>query len=124
MKGRREQRADPLCSLCRLFWVEEDLSQVHIAEGGEFNLLLLVTGCGDGDGISHVFIQSFELEIAEDIGNRFPVLTAAGQISPLVDYADLDGNTLLERDPFNGMRFDRCRLILPEGPGLGVQPAD
>ena len=51
-------------------------------------------------------------------------LTAAGQISPLVDYADLDGNTLLERDPFNGMRFDRCRLILPEGPGLGVQPAD
>jgi len=51
-------------------------------------------------------------------------LTAAGQISPLVDYADLDGNTLLERDPYPGMQFDRCRLILPEGPGLGVRPAD
>jgi L-Ala-D/L-Glu epimerase / N-acetyl-D-glutamate racemase len=51
-------------------------------------------------------------------------LTAAGQISPLVDYADLDGNTLLEHDPFTGMRFDKCKLVLPEGPGLGVKPAD
>ena len=51
-------------------------------------------------------------------------LTAAGQISPLVDYADLDGNTLLERDPYTGMRFEKCSLILPEEPGLGVQPAD
>lgn len=51
-------------------------------------------------------------------------LSAAGQISPLVDYADLDGNTLLERDPFTGMQFDKCKLVLPEDPGLGVQPAD
>jgi L-alanine-DL-glutamate epimerase-like enolase superfamily enzyme len=51
-------------------------------------------------------------------------LSAAGQISPLVDYADLNGNTLLERDPFTGMQFDRCKLVLPESPGLGVQPAD
>jgi len=41
-----------------------------------------------------------------------------------VDYTDLAGNTLLERDPFRGMQFDECRLILPEEPGLGVRPAD
>ncbi|MBN2289653.1 MAG: dipeptide epimerase [Candidatus Glassbacteria bacterium] len=51
-------------------------------------------------------------------------LTAAGQISPLVDYADLDGNTLLEHDPFIGMQFDKCRLVLPAGPGLGVKSAE
>ncbi|MBN2288795.1 MAG: dipeptide epimerase [Candidatus Glassbacteria bacterium] len=50
-------------------------------------------------------------------------LSAAGQISPLADYLDLDGNTLLEQDPFVGMKFDRCRLTLPAEPGLGVRPA-
>jgi L-alanine-DL-glutamate epimerase-like enolase superfamily enzyme len=47
-------------------------------------------------------------------------ITAGAHISPLVDYADLDSAFLLSRDPFVGMRIDRGRMILPEGPGLGV----
>jgi L-alanine-DL-glutamate epimerase-like enolase superfamily enzyme len=47
-------------------------------------------------------------------------ITAAAQISPLVDYADLDGNLLIRNDPAAGVTHDAGRLVLPEGPGLGV----
>ncbi|MBN2289250.1 MAG: dipeptide epimerase [Candidatus Glassbacteria bacterium] len=49
-------------------------------------------------------------------------ITAAAQISPLVDYADLDGAALLADDPFRGMEFASGRLSLPSSPGLGVEP--
>jgi L-alanine-DL-glutamate epimerase-like enolase superfamily enzyme len=47
-------------------------------------------------------------------------VTAAAQLSPLVDYADLDGNLLLEDDPFEGVKVSDGRIVLPKGPGLGV----
>ncbi len=47
-------------------------------------------------------------------------ITAAAHLSPLVDYADLDGNLLIVDDPFVGVRIEGGRLILPDGPGLGV----
>ncbi len=48
-------------------------------------------------------------------------ITAAAQISPLVDYADLDGPLLLAADPFEGVRYERGKLTLPDRPGLGVR---
>ncbi|MEW6232443.1 MAG: dipeptide epimerase [Chloroflexota bacterium] len=48
-------------------------------------------------------------------------ITAAAHLSPLVDYADLDGNLLLKNDPFEGVRVEQGRLVLPQGPGLGVE---
>jgi L-Ala-D/L-Glu epimerase / N-acetyl-D-glutamate racemase len=47
-------------------------------------------------------------------------ITAAAHLSPLVDYADLDGNLLITDDPFVGARVVGGRLVLPDGPGLGV----
>jgi L-alanine-DL-glutamate epimerase-like enolase superfamily enzyme len=47
-------------------------------------------------------------------------ITAAAHISPLVDYADLDGNLLVENDPFVGVTVQNGKLVLPSGPGLGV----
>jgi L-alanine-DL-glutamate epimerase-like enolase superfamily enzyme len=49
-------------------------------------------------------------------------ITAAAHISPLVDYADLDGNILISNDPFMGATLEGGRLVLPEEPGLGVRP--
>ena len=46
--------------------------------------------------------------------------TAAAQISPLVDFADLDGNLLIANDPYEGVLVREGRLVLPEGPGLGL----
>jgi len=47
-------------------------------------------------------------------------ITAAAHLSPLVDWADLDGNLLISNDPFVGVRVENGKLILPDGPGLGV----
>ena len=47
-------------------------------------------------------------------------ITAASHLLPLLDYADLDGNLLLARDPFLGTTCDKGKLTLPAGPGLGV----
>ncbi|MHB8148180.1 MAG: dipeptide epimerase [Vulcanimicrobiaceae bacterium] len=47
--------------------------------------------------------------------------TAAAHLSPLVDWADLDGPFLTASDPFEGVTYDRGKLVLPDGPGLGVR---
>jgi L-alanine-DL-glutamate epimerase-like enolase superfamily enzyme len=47
--------------------------------------------------------------------------TAAAQISPLVDWADIDGPFLTKDDPFTGIAYDKGKIVLPDGPGLGVQ---
>jgi L-alanine-DL-glutamate epimerase-like enolase superfamily enzyme len=49
-------------------------------------------------------------------------ITAAAHLSPLVDWADLDGNLTVTNDPFVGVRVEGGRLILPGGPGLGIGP--
>ncbi len=48
-------------------------------------------------------------------------ITAAAHLSPLVDYADLDGNLLLAKDPFKGVQVEAGKLILPSEAGLGVE---
>jgi L-Ala-D/L-Glu epimerase len=48
-------------------------------------------------------------------------ITAAAQIAPLVDATDLDGHLLVDNDPFVGATLERGRLVLPDGPGLGVR---
>lgn len=50
-------------------------------------------------------------------------VTAAAHLSPLVDYADLDGNLLIANDPFSGVQVEHGKLILPDRPGLGLIPS-
>jgi L-alanine-DL-glutamate epimerase-like enolase superfamily enzyme len=47
--------------------------------------------------------------------------TAAAHLSPLVDWADLDGPFLVADDPFAGITYDHGKIVLPDGPGLGVR---
>ncbi len=49
-------------------------------------------------------------------------VTAAAHLSPLVDYADLDGNLLIANDPYSGVLVKEGKLILPDRPGLGLKP--
>jgi L-Ala-D/L-Glu epimerase len=49
-------------------------------------------------------------------------ISAAAQISGLCDFVDLDGAMLLADDPFEGPLYENGRIILPEEPGLGVEP--
>jgi L-alanine-DL-glutamate epimerase-like enolase superfamily enzyme len=50
-------------------------------------------------------------------------VTAAAHLSPLVDYADLDGNLLIANDYYRGVTVEKGKLILPDRPGLGLVPA-
>jgi L-alanine-DL-glutamate epimerase-like enolase superfamily enzyme len=48
-------------------------------------------------------------------------VTAAAHIAALVDYPDLDGNLLISNDPYEGVKVQKGKLILPSGPGLGLK---
>lgn len=98
----------------------------HVAAcAGSFSAInIKLTKCG---GLRHALkmiaaARSLDLSVMLGCMLESSVqITAAAQISPLVDYADLDGAALLANDPFSGMVFDNGRMTLPVGPGLGVE---
>lgn len=49
-------------------------------------------------------------------------VSAAAQLSPAVDFADLDGNLLITNDLFDGVKVVDGRLRLPDRPGIGLLP--
>ena len=48
-------------------------------------------------------------------------VSAAAQLSPLVDWADLDGNLLISNDIFEGVQVIDGKVTLPERPGIGLR---
>lgn len=49
-------------------------------------------------------------------------VSAASQLSPMVDWADLDGNLLIANDIFDGMKVVDGKVTIPDRPGIGVIP--
>ncbi|MDQ7827060.1 MAG: dipeptide epimerase [Candidatus Eremiobacteraeota bacterium] len=47
-------------------------------------------------------------------------ISAASQLSPAVDWADLDGALLISNDPFKGTAIKDGRVVLQDLPGIGV----
>jgi L-alanine-DL-glutamate epimerase-like enolase superfamily enzyme len=47
-------------------------------------------------------------------------ISAAAQLSPLADYADLDGALLISNDMFSGASIVDGKVTLTEGPGIGA----
>ena len=48
-------------------------------------------------------------------------ISAAAALSPLAEWADLDGNLLLSDDPYSGIAVEEGRLILNDLPGIGLR---
>jgi L-alanine-DL-glutamate epimerase-like enolase superfamily enzyme len=80
--------------------------------------------CG---GLRSAFIM---IKMARSLGMKVMIgcmtetscaVTAAAQLSPLVDWADLDGNLLIDNDVFVGATIDDGKVILPNGPGIGIR---
>jgi len=78
--------------------IHEALKMIHTAKA--FNMKIML-GC----------------MIESSIG-----ISAAAQLSPLVDYADLDGNLLITNDPFYGVTLAEEKLVLSDNPGIGIHP--
>ncbi len=50
-------------------------------------------------------------------------ISAAAQIAPMADWADLDGNLLISNDIFDGAKIIDGKISIPEDrPGIGVRP--
>ena len=96
-----------------------------------------LAGCFDGVNIKLMkcggILEAYRMiQIARSLGLKTMLgcmiessvgVTAAAHLSPLVDYADLDGNLLISNDPYRGVLVDRGKLLLPARPGLGLLPA-
>lgn len=48
-------------------------------------------------------------------------VSAAAQLSPAVDFCDLDGNLLITNDRFRGMEVVDGHIVLPSRPGIGLE---
>lgn len=48
-------------------------------------------------------------------------VSAAAQLSPLCEWADLDGNLLIANDIFEGMKVINGKITLNELPGIGIR---
>ncbi len=70
------------------------------------------------------------LQLAKSLGMRTMLgcmtetscaISAATQLSPLADWADLDGNLLITNDVFDGVKVVNGKMQLNEKPGIGVE---
>ena len=47
-------------------------------------------------------------------------VSAAAQLSPKADWADLDGNLLISNDPYSGVEVVKGKITLIDKPGIGI----
>jgi len=47
-------------------------------------------------------------------------VSAAAQLSPKADWADLDGNLLISNDPYQGVQVVDGKVTLIDQPGIGI----
>jgi L-alanine-DL-glutamate epimerase-like enolase superfamily enzyme len=121
----------------RLRWIRERVAIPLVADedARDARDLGALAGCVDGVNIKLVKCGGIRgalamIHTARALGLKIMLgcmvesailSTAAAQLAPLVDWADLDGPFLVARDPFAGLTYADGKLVLPDGPGLGVR---
>lgn len=48
-------------------------------------------------------------------------VSAAAQLAPKCEWADLDGNLLITNDPYKGVKIENGKIILIDKPGIGIE---
>jgi L-alanine-DL-glutamate epimerase-like enolase superfamily enzyme len=121
--GPRLKAASPLP-----IYLDEDVTQLadlaHCAASGHGVNLKLVKCGGIGETI-HLARAARDLGLGLMIGCHGESglgLAAAAQVASLFDYADLDSNLLLTRDPWQGLELVDGVQLPADAPGLGVRP--
>ncbi len=121
----------------RLRWIRErsTIPIVTDEDSRDAGDLAALAGCVDGVNVKLVKCGGIRgalamIHTARAVGLKIMLgcmvesqilTTAAAHLSPLVDWADLDGPFLTARDPYDGIRYDGGKIVLPAGPGLGVR---
>jgi L-alanine-DL-glutamate epimerase-like enolase superfamily enzyme len=120
----------------RLRWIRErsPIPLVTDEDSRDASDLAALIGCVDGVNVKLVKCGGIRaalamIHTARALGFKIMLgcmvesqilTTAAAHLSPLVDWADLDGPFLTADDPFDGIRYANGKIVLPDGPGLGV----
>ena len=120
----------------RLRWIRERTSIPIVTDedSKDADDLLALAGCVDGINVKLVKCGGIRaalamIHTARALGLKIMLgcmvesailSTAAAHLSPLVDWADLDGPFLVARDPFDGLTYAGGKIVLPERSGLGV----
>jgi len=102
--------------------VESDVAECHVAGFEGVNVKLVK--CGGLTPARRMIQRARQLELRVMVGcftQSTVGISAAAQLLPLVDYADLDGAVLLAEDVATGVRFERGRPVFPNVPGCGVE---
>ena len=99
-----------------------DLDRIHGVYSGINCKLMKCTGMRE----AHKIIEmARSLKMKTMIGcmtETSCAVSAASQLSPIVDWADLDGNLLISNDVFEGMKVVEGKILLPELAGIGIRP--
>lgn len=99
-----------------------DLDQIHGVYSGINCKLMKCTGMRE----AHKIIEMAKsLKMKTMIGcmtETSCAVSAASQLSPIVDWADLDGNLLISNDVFEGMKVVEGKIVLTELAGIGIHP--
>ena len=120
-------------------WVRERSPLPIIADEFLLRLPDVRRAAGAYDGINIKLMKSTGLheahqmaELARALGMKVMLgcmtetscaVTAAAQLSPMVDWADLDGNLLISNDIFDGIKVVDGKVTIPiDRPGIGVVP--
>ena len=120
----------------RLRWIRErtGIPIVTDEDSKDANDLAALAGCVDGINVKLVKCGGIRgalemIHTARALGLKIMLgcmvesailTTAAAHLSPLVDWADLDGPFLVADDPFDGIRYAAGKIVLPDRAGLGV----
>jgi len=103
----------------------QTVSDMHKMQGVYSGINIKLMKCG---GLRAAFTMA---NMARSMGMKVMIgcmietscaVTAAAQLSPMADWADLDGNLLIDNDVFTGIKILEGKVMLPDKPGIGILP--
>lgn len=97
-----------------------DVQSLKGAYSGVNIKLMKCTGMREAHKIA-LLAQAFNMKVMIGCMTETScAISAATQLSPLAEWADLDGNLLINNDCFDGVKVESGKLILNDRPGVGV----
>jgi L-Ala-D/L-Glu epimerase len=105
----------------------QTISDFKNVQGAYSGINVKLMKCG---GLRNAYIM---IKMARSLGMKVMIgcmtetscaVSAAAQLSPLVDWADLDGNLLIDNDIFEGVIVTDGKITLNDRPGIGIRLRD
>lgn len=102
----------------------DDLEKIKDAYHG---INIKLTKCGGMREAMKIIYRAKQLNLKIMLGCMSESscgVSAAAQLAPLADWADLDGPLLISNDPFHGITYQKGKIILNDLPGNGVEKVE